>query len=161
MTAIIIRRIETRLETMVKPRAGGVTVDQALRAAETNLAGIESICRDELDRRLKPILAFIGRNPDRRPDDDDLRELIAHAEAALTACGALNQPLLGRTLVMLCAMADALSHTQYWPRGALNPAINLISLFQSGHLPDAEGEALMQELHRCLAQYVRHIGDAA
>lgn len=54
------------------------------------------------------------------------------------------------------AMADALSHTRYWPAGALTPAINLVAVFRHGTVPDADGEALLEQLHLCLAQYVRH-----
>ena len=156
MTGVIIRRVENRLERMVRPRAGGIRVDEALAAAEENLRSIEDVCRQELDERLVPILDFARRDPAVRPTHAETTELIHHVDRALTACGALNAPLLGKTLILLSAMADALSHTNYWPKGALTPAINLVALFRQESVRDVEGEALLEQLHLCLAQYVRH-----
>jgi len=67
--------------------------------------------------------------------------------------------MLGRALIMLCALADALSHTDYWPAGALAPAINLLTLTRASHIPAPAAEALLGELHRCLACYIEHSGD--
>lgn len=158
MTSVIIRRVENRLERMVRPRGGGVRVGDALEAAAENLRSIEDVCVQELDARLVPVLEFARRDPGIRPSDADLADLIHHVDRALTACGALNQPLLGKTLILLSAMADALSHTRYWPDGALTPAINLVAVFRHGSVPDVEGDALLRQLHLCLTQYVRHAG---
>lgn len=156
MTSVIIRRVENRLERMVRPRGGGVRVGDALEAAAENLRSIEDVCRQELDARLTPVLEFARRDPSVRPSDGEMADLVHHVDRALTACGALNLPLLGKTLILLSAMADALSHTTYWPDGALTPAINLVAIFRHGTVPDADGEALLEQLHLCLAQYVRH-----
>ncbi|MBU1324679.1 MAG: hypothetical protein KJ676_05510 [Alphaproteobacteria bacterium] len=156
MTSVILRRVENRLERMVRPRGGGVRAADALEAAVENLKSIEDVCVQELDARLVPVLAFAHRDPALRPSDAEMADLIHHADRALTACGALNLPLLGKTLVLLSAMADALSHTRYWPDGALTPAINLVAVFRHGSVPDADGEALLEQLHLCLTQYVRH-----
>lgn len=134
-------------------------VDEALAAASENLRSIEDVCRQELAERLEPVLAFAQRDPSARPSDGEIADLVHHVDRALTACGALNLPLLGKALILLSAMADALSHTRYWPAGALTPAINLVVLFRHGGIDDAEGELLLQQLHLCLAQYLRHAGE--
>lgn len=161
MTGVIIRRVETRLEKMVRAGPRGMRAADALGKANENLKSIEDICREELDQRLVPVLAFAHRDPAVRPSNAELAELMHNVDRALTACGALNLPLLGKTLILLSAMADALSHTLYWPEGALNPAINLISLFRHAGLDESGAEALLGQLNVCLAQYVRHAGDDA
>ena len=161
MTGVIIRRVETRLEQMVRAGPRGMRAADALGRATENLKSIEDICREELDQRLAPIMAFAHRDPSVRPENSELQSLMNDVDRALTACGALNLPLLGKTLILLSAMADALTHTLYWPEGALNPAINLISLFRHTGLDDAGAEALLGQLNVCLAQYLRHAsGDA-
>lgn len=156
MSAVVARRIELRLEQMVGSERG-LTARHALMGADRRLDLIRADCRRELDLRLERLAAFARRDPVTRPPDETLEQVILEAEAALTACGALNQPMLGRALGMLCAMADALMHTRYWPEGALNPAINLVGLCRTGDLPEPQGEVLLQALERCLAQYLRHI----
>jgi len=160
LTGVIIRRVENRLERMVRPRGGGIRADEALAAAADNLRSLEDVCRQELDERLAPVLAFTRREPSERPSDAEMADLVHHVDRALTACGALNLPLLGKALILLSAMADALSQTRYWPSGALTPAINLVALFGHGGIDDAEGELLLEQLHLCLAQYVRHAGES-
>lgn len=155
MTSVILRRIETPLQRMVQ-RRGGIKISEALGAAAANLETLEDICRAELDLRLRPVMALLDRNPAERPLDEDLAEVISQANAALTVCGVLKLPILGRALIMLCALADALRHTTYWPSGALTPAVNLITLARAGHIGDAPAEALLGELQRCLARYIEH-----
>lgn len=157
MTAVIIRRVENRLQAMVRAR-DGMRPREALAAAEANLASLETICREELALRLDKVKAFIDRDPSRRPASYELDQLIHDADAALTACGALGVPALGRALVMLCAQADALRQSQYWPPGALNPAVELIVLLYSGRLPESSAGLLLGELERCLATYLNHSG---
>lgn len=159
MTSVIIRRVTTSLEKMVRAH-DGVRVSDALAAAEANLASIEGICLEELDLRLLPLAEFARDYPVVRPPDPVLQQVGRNASAALTACSGLNKPLLGRTLLMLCAMTDALSHTRYWPDGALNPAIAMIGLLRSDQVPDSLAEDLITELQRCLVQFVGH-ADAA
>lgn len=154
--SVVARRIEMRLEQMVRADRG-LTARQALMAADRRLDVIRTDCLRELDLRLERLQVFAQRDPAVRPSDEALDGVIAQAEAALTACGGLNRPMLGRALVLLCAMADALMHTRYWPEGALNPAIDLVGLCRWGDLPDAQGEVLIQALQTCLAQYLRHI----
>lgn len=156
MTALAARRIELRLEQMVGAERG-LTARHALMAADRRLDLIRDDCRRELDVRLERLNAFARRDPAQRPPDQTLERVILEAEAALTACGALNRPMLGRALGLLCAMAHALMHTRYWPEGALNPAINLVGLCRAGDLPGPQGEVMLQALERCLAQYLRHI----
>lgn len=159
MTSVIIRRVTTSLEKMVRAHEG-VRVSEALAAAQANLDSIEDICLEELDLRLLPLTEFARDYPVVRPPDAVLQQVGRNASAALTACSGLNKPLLGRTLLMLCAMIDALSHTRYWPDGALNPAIAMLGLLRSGQVPDTLAEDLITELQRCLVQYVEH-ADAA
>lgn len=156
MTAVIIRKIETPLQRMVQRAKGTLTVEAAIEAASANLTSIEDICAAELDRRLDPIMSYLARDPKQRPTDEELAEIMANADAALTACGALNFPMLGRALIMLCALADALRHTDYWPAGALTPAINLVTLTRASHISTEAAEGLLHELHRCLASYIDH-----
>jgi len=153
VTRVVLRRVEHRLAAMVKPRRGGVRVAEALAAAAENLKGIEAECRRDLEDSLAPIMAFLARNPDERPADEEIVALLSHVNRALTACGALDLPLLGRTLIMLGAMADALAATRHWPAGALNPAINLVWLFSQRTVPSKEAEALIAQLQLCLDQY--------
>lgn len=159
MTAVIIRKIESPLQRMLQRPAGGMKVSEALGAADSNLSSLQDICNAELDRRLAPILTYLARDQNQRPTDEELAEIMRDADAALTACGALDLPMLGRALIMLCALADALSHTDYWPAGALAPAINLITLTRASHITAPAAEALLGELHRCLACYIEHSGD--
>ena len=159
MTTVIVRRIESRLEAMTQPGDAGLKASEALRAAADNLRSIEQICLEELDVQLKPILAFLDRGP-RRPSNDELQALMRAADSALTACGALDKPLLGRALLMLCAMADALSQTDYWPDRALDPAIQLVALSRARSLPDEDAGALLDNLNLCLGQYLQHAGEA-
>jgi hypothetical protein len=161
VTSVIIRQVENRLEKMVRTGGRGIKAHQALAGAEENLASIEEICLKELDLRLAPIIAFLDYPEDVRPSSESLVNLIHHADRALTACGALNKPALGRTLLILSAMADALSQSDYWPQGALNPAINLISLFRVRDVPHADATSLLSHLEMCLNQYVQHIHDGA
>lgn len=156
MTAVVVRRIESRLERMVRAGAGGQKIRDALAAADANLALIDEECRAELDRRLAPLLAFTARPPAVRPETSELQALAQEAEAALTACGGLALPSLGKTLVIVCAMADALANTDYWPAGALNPALNLVALFRSGSVSDEDSAALLSELARCLDRFNAH-----
>lgn len=155
MTAVIIRRVENRLQAMVRAR-DGIRPSEAIAAAEANLASLETVCREELALRLDKVKAFIDRDPHQRPAVEELDQLIRDADAALTACGALGVPALGRSLVMLCAQADALRQTQYWPPGALNPAVELAILLHSGRLPEASAGVLLVELELCLARYLNH-----
>lgn len=155
MTAVIIRRVENRLQAMVRAR-NGLRPRDALAAAEANLASLEAVCREELGLRLTRVLGFIDRDPHQRPDVLELDQLIRDADAALTACGALAEPVLGRALIMLCAQADALRQTPYWPPGALNPAVELISLIHSGRLQQDSATLLLAELELCLERYLNH-----
>jgi hypothetical protein len=134
-------------------------LDEALAAASANLRSIEDGCRRELDDRLARVLAFARRDPSTRPSETELADLAHDVDRALTACGGLNLPLLGKALIVLSAMADALSQTLYWPSGALTPAINLVALFRNGGIEEAEGNLLLDQLHLCLAQYLRHAGE--
>ncbi|MFW2342236.1 hypothetical protein [Brevundimonas sp.] len=161
MTAVIIRKVESRLEKMVRPGGHGMKAHEALAGAEENLNSIEDICLKELDLRLAPIVAFLDYPADVRPSSESLAALIHHADRALTACGALTMPALGKTLLILSAMADALSQSDYWPQGALNPAINLISLFRVRDVPDKDAASLLSNLEMCLNQYVKHIKNSA
>lgn len=156
MTSVIIRRVESRLERMVAPGNAGLKVSEALRAASENLQSIETICLEELDERLRPVLDFIGRPGTVRPTDAELQALIDHADRALTACGGLDKPHLGRALIMLCAMADALRHSNFWPAGALDPALGLVALFRHQSLPDRDSAVLLEQLNLCLARYLSH-----
>ena len=156
MTAVIIRKIETPLQRMLQRKGSGIKVSEAIEAAGANLSSVEDICKAELDRRLVPILAHLARDPHQRPSDEELAGIMSDADAALTACGALNLPMLGRALIMLCALADALRHTDYWPSGALAPAINLITLARASRIDTPAAEALLGELHRCLQRYIEH-----
>lgn len=104
-------------------------------------------------------MALLDRDPAVRPSDEDLAEVMAQANAALTVCGVLKLPMLGQALIMLCALADALRHTTYWPAGALTPAVNLITLTRAGHIGDAAVATLLGELQRCLARYIEHTTD--
>lgn len=155
MTSVIIRKIETPLQTMIRKR-GGMKVGDALEAAAANLSTLEDVCQAELDARLEPIQQLLAAPPNQRPSDETLQRVMMQADAALTACGALNLPMLGRALIMLCALADALQHTRYWPSGALTPAINLVTLTRSRHIADDSAEALLAELQRCLVRYLEH-----
>lgn len=161
MTSVIIRRVENRLEKMVHTGSRGMTVRQALARTEENLASIEEICLHELDLRLAPIIAFLDYPEDVRPSSESLLNLIYHADRALTACGALNKPALGKTLLILSAMADALSQSDYWPQGALNPAVNLVSLFRVRDVPGEDAASLLSHLEMCLSQYVQHVNNGA
>lgn len=158
MTAVIIRRIESRLTRMIG-RSQGVKAREAVRAAEQNLVSIMDICADELKTRLSDIAAFGRAHPRARPSDAELKRLINLSERALTACGALNQPRIARVLLTLAAMADALTHTDFWPEGALTPAIDTLGLIQVGALPDQVADDLIGELERCLTRYVLHADD--
>lgn len=159
MTSVIIRRVTNNLERMVRSR-DGIRASEALAAAQANLETIEEICVQELDRRLAPLSQFARDYPVRRPPDSVLEQVSQDAGAALTACSGLNRPMLGKALLMLCAMADALSHTRYWPDGALAPAIATIALLRSGQLPDPVAEDLISELQRCLVCYIQHADEA-
>lgn len=153
MTPVVLRKIETPLQRMVR-RGGGVKVRVALAGAAANLETLEDSCRAELDLRLRPVMALLDRNPAARPPDDDLAEVMAQANAALTVCGVLKLPMLGRALIMLCALTDALRQTTCWPAGALTPAVNFVALARAGHIGDAAAETLLEELQRCLARYI-------
>ncbi|MGQ2989601.1 MAG: hypothetical protein ACT6RD_09820 [Brevundimonas sp.] len=153
MTAVTFRKVESRLEWMV--RCGrGLRPGEALAAAAANLGGLRDDCLGEIDRRLQPLAEFALRDPATRPTPAELDTLVEHADAALTACGAVDMPLLGRALVMLCAMADAIRQADRWPPGALNPAINFAHLIRIGAVSDEEAQTLMTELDKCLAAYV-------
>lgn len=156
MTSVIIRRVESRLEKMVRPGTGGLRAGDALDAAAANLRTIEAVCLEELEERLGPLRAFANRPDDLRPTDAEFADLLQHVDRALTACGALNRPRLGQALLLLSAMTDALSHTHYWPRGALNPAIGLVTLFHHSEATDDEASSMLSQLQLCLNQYVRH-----
>lgn len=158
MTSVILRKIETPLQRMVQ-RRGGIRVSEALAAAAANLETLEEICQAELDLRLRPVLTLLDKNPAVRPLDEELAEVMAQANAALTVCGVLKLPMLGQALIMLCALADALRHTTYWPAGALTPAVNLVTLTRAGHIGDAAAETLLGELQRCLVRYIEHSTD--
>lgn len=158
MTSVILRKVETPLQRMVQ-RRGGIKVSEALAAAAANLETLEDICQAELDLRLRPVLTLLDRNPAVRPPDEDLAEVMAQANAALTVCGVLKLPMLAQALIMLCALADALRHTTYWPAGALTPAVNLVTLTRAGHIGAAAAETLLGELKRCLARYIEHSTD--
>jgi hypothetical protein len=154
--AVTIRKIETPLQRMVQRPVGGIRVKEALDAAVTNLLTIEDICSEELDRRLVPLMSHLARDPAQRPTDEELASIMSDADAALTACSALNLPMLGRALIMLCAFADALRNTDYWPTGALTPAINLVTLTRASHISTEAAEGLLVELQRCLVRYIEH-----
>ncbi len=68
MTAVVVRRIESRLERMGRAGAVGQKSRDARAAADANLALIDEECRAELDRRLAPLLAFTARPPAVRPE---------------------------------------------------------------------------------------------
>lgn len=153
MTTVVIRKIEQRLERMVRTREG-LRPNEALAAAEENLLGMRADCLAEVDQRLAVLHQFGERHPKRRPPDGELETLLADAEAALTACGALDMPFMGDALVMLCAMVDALRHSDQWPDGALAPALGFIGLARRGALPDEIARKLLNELDRCLQTYV-------
>lgn len=158
MTSVILRRIETPLQRMVQ-RRGGIKVSEALGAAAANLETLEEVCHAELDLRLRFVMTLLDRDPAVRPPDEDLAEVMSQANAALTVCGVLKLPMLGRALIMLCALTDALRHTTYWPAGALTPAVNLVTLTRAGRIGAAAAETLLGELQRCLARYIEHSTD--
>lgn len=141
-----------RLAGMINAR-DGLTPRAALAMAERRLDEIRGRCRAELERRLDLIAAFAARDPDARPSNEALGRLVRHAEAALTACGALERPLLGRALVLLCAHCDALRTARAWPPEALVPALGLVGLLRTRRLGDAEAERMLDGLARCLTLY--------
>jgi hypothetical protein len=161
VTHVTIRKVANRLERMVRPGSNGIKARQALTDAEKNLASIQESCLRELDLRLAPIVAFLDYPPEVRPSPETLATLVHHADRALTACGALNKPKLARTLLILSAMVDALSQSDHWPQGALNPAINLISLFRVRDVPDEDAASLLSHLEMCLTRYVQRIRGGA
>jgi len=157
VSAVTIRKVANRLERLVRAGGDGIKARKALTDAEKNLATIEESCLRELDLQLGPIIAFLDQAPEVRPSPESLAALIHHADRALTACGALNKPKLAQTLLILSAMADALGQSDYWPQGALDPAINLISLFRVRDVSDKDAASLLSHLELCLNQYVQRI----
>lgn len=155
MSAVIVRNVDNPLLRMVRPRSGGIRVGEALAAASANLAQLEAQCVTALDERLEALARFAREHPAVRPPPASLDQLISDAESALTVCGGVGRPLLAKALILLSAMADTLKHTDYWPVGALTPAINLACLFRNADVSDSEGEALLKQLGLCLDQYVR------
>lgn len=152
MTAAIAKRIETRLERLIQQGAGP-TAGQALASAGRNLKTLEVACLKTLDARLTVLTAFRDQGTETRPADDTLRRLSKEADEALTACAALDMPLMAEALLMLSAQVDALKQTSRWPAGALDPAIDYVLLVRGGGLNDKAAEWLMKALGDCLDQY--------
>ncbi|MGA0546816.1 hypothetical protein ACO2Q1_16210 [Brevundimonas sp. VNH65] len=152
MTSVTFRKVELGLERMVRGNRGMRPAD-ALAAAEANLADAAPQFLSDMDAGLEAIWAFAARDPALRPSRQELDDLVTAAGAALTLSGAVGRPHLGRALVMLCALADALREADRWPTGALNPAIDFIRLIRSDSLNEDQMQALLSELDKCLENF--------
>lgn len=154
MTSVIFREVQTNLQRLMK-RPGGIKASQALAAAEANLGSIQDACLASLDAELAEIRVFAGLGATRRLEHDELRSLIGVAERALTVTTGVSIPLIGEALRMVCSLAEALMETEHWPEGALEPALNTLTLIRHGQLDRDSGEMLLGELQRCLERYQR------
>lgn len=159
MTAVVATRIETRLERLIRQGAGP-TVGQALASADRNLKDMEQSCLQTLDARVRRLTVFRDQGTAIRPCDETLGRLSKDADEALTACSALDMPLMAEALLMFSAQVDALKQTSRWPVGALDPAIDFILLVRADGLDDAAAEWLMKALGDCLDQYSGFASDA-
>ena len=121
---VVLRRVENTLKKVMR-RRGGVEIKAALQKAEDNLAALEPPMTKELDAGLARLQGLVGRGETERPSLETLKAVCVLGDELLALCAVSRHAGLPEALNRLCLMADALTLSDFWTPGALDPAMDL------------------------------------
>ena len=102
---IVIRRNPVnRLAALIRT-PGGISVAEALQAAQDNLKSVEGECLDAMDEKLAQIAALVARCKD-DPSEKDLQSLYGFGNDVLEVAGVFDMTPLSEAAFSLCDLID-------------------------------------------------------
>lgn len=102
---IVIRRNPVnRLAALIR-KPGGISVAEALQAAQDNLKSVESECLNAMDEKLAQIADLVARCKD-SPSEKDLQTLYGLGNDVLEVAGVFDMTPLSEAAFSLCDLID-------------------------------------------------------
>lgn len=143
--------LHTRRMAGLVNRPGGITVSEAVTAAEANLAGLRGRGLEEITTTLERI-AVIGDALKAGPDEALQAELYTLGNFLVGVAGVFGMGGLGEVAFSLCSLLDRLRGAGWWSLPSLQIHLDSLKLVHAGNLqgPDlaAIGAALRKVVER-------------
>lgn len=133
---------------------GGVSMDEAVRAADANLESIRGRLVAEIEATLERMQALGGALRDGPGDGRALEELYASANAVIGLAGAPGLRGLGRVCYSLCELIDRLQTSGAWNGPAVRIHMDSLRALRPG---TAEGEAQQEAIVAALKRVVARV----
>lgn len=151
MTAVIIRRIKTSLETKTR-LPGGTRVSEAIAEAEANMVNLSDTAQKLVDDGIKRLEELVDPKAV-RPSPVALAEINLLADALLGYCTALQRPGLGECLRSLGYLVQAVTASELWRPGTFGPSLTMIKLTARSSLAPDQTKVLLEAVAKCIAHY--------
>ena len=131
---------------------GGLSMDEAVRAADENLRSIRGQLVAEVEAAVERMQALGGALRD-GPDQGALNELYRSANSVIGLAGPSGLPATGQVCYSLCELIDRLQTSDTWNAPALQVHMDSLRLLRSGAAEDeAQQEAIVAALRRVVAR---------
>ena len=131
---------------------GGMTQDEAVRAADANLESIREKLAEEIRATLDWMHAIGGALGD-EPGTPALEELYKAANSVIGMAGAPGLRALGRVCYSLCELIDRLQTTRTWNAAAVRLHMDSLRVLRPGATEDeARQEAIVAALKRVVGR---------
>ncbi len=141
----------TRRMASLVNRPGGVTVSEAVAAAEANLETLRGRGLEEIATAMARVQA-IGEALKLRPDAADQAELYTVSNFLVGVCGVFGLAGLGEVAFSLCSLLDRLRISGVWSMPSVQIHLDSLRLAYAGNLQASEmaaiGVALRQVVGR-------------
>lgn len=135
-----------RMSAMVN-RPGGITLSQAVSAAEANLETLRERGLDEITTALTRVYA-LGEALKTNPSAADQAELYKLGNFLVGVSGVFGFAGLGEISFSLCCLLDRLRMAGSWSMPSVQIHLDSLRLAYSGTVQDAEMAAIRQALRR-------------
>jgi hypothetical protein len=145
--SVIIRKVRTALNREYQ-KAGGIRIEEAIEAADSNLGELTDTCLAQIDGSIERI-AEMTADPRRRPDAGELRRIHTLVNEMLGSCAAIDDPGLVEALYAVARLVAALIATDSWLDGALTQAVNLLRLVRRGTVGPDDLKTLIGGVDQC------------
>lgn len=131
---------------------GGMTEDEAVRAADANLESIREKLVAEIEATLERMHAVAGALGD-APGAPALEELYKAANSVIGMAGAPSLRTLGQVCHSLCELIDRLQTTGAWNAAAVRLHMDSLRVLRPGTAEDAaRQEAIVAALKRVVGR---------
>lgn len=137
-----------RLSRLVH-QPGGVTMDEAVQAADANLETIREKVVAEIEAIVERMQA-VGTILRTGPDERALEELYTLANSVVGMAGVFGMAALGQVSYSLCDLVDRMRTRKKWDGAAMQVHMDSLRLVRSGTQGDGDG-------HRAVIAALRQV----